>query len=143
MEHLFDQYSHKEFSACVKSDKNCYFKAARKKQIFQIFSVINHSLLFSDLATDTSIIPMHDILILDESHHIDDVATKNLSFDFSRYSLDFILKKFLGKLGILKKIKSINNNQNIDKKLEILNNAIIEVQQINNNLFDDLSNELH
>ena len=142
MEHLFDQYSHKEFSACVKSDKNCYFKAARKKANFSNFLVINHSLLFSDLATDTSIIPMHDILILDESHHIDDVATKNLSFDFSRYSLDFILKKFLGKLGILKKIKSINNNQNIDKKLEILNNAIIEVQQINNNLFDDLSNEL-
>tara|TARA_Y100000817_G_scaffold69643_1_gene53034 strand:- start:3513 stop:6257 length:2745 start_codon:yes stop_codon:yes gene_type:complete len=142
MENLFDQYSHKEFSSCVKSEKNCYFKAARKKANFSNFLVVNHSLLFSDLATDNSIIPKHDVLILDESHHIDDIATKNLSFDFSRYSLDFTLRRFLGKLGILKKMESINNNEIIGKKIEILDNEIFDLQQINNNLFDELSNEL-
>ena len=142
MEILFEQYSHKEFSSCVKSDKNCYFKAARKKATFSNFLVINHSLLFSDLATDNSIIPKHDVLILDESHHIEDIATQNLSFDYGRLSLDFTLRKFLGKLGILNKIKGENKNENIDQKLENLNNKVLELQQINNDFFDQLSYEL-
>ncbi|MFL2664860.1 MAG: helicase C-terminal domain-containing protein [Dehalococcoidia bacterium] len=142
MENIFDKYSHKEFSFCVQSEKNCFFKAARKTANFSNLLIVNHSLLFSDLSSESSIIPKHDILILDESHHIDDTVTQNLSFELGKNSLDYYLRRFSGKQGILSKIKDNNYGEIIEKKIENLDIKILETQQKVDLFFDNLSRNL-
>lgn len=95
-----------ESEACSRNDcpffQECYFfKARRMAQEAQIL-VANHHLLFSDLTrraeinnySDPAILPPYRRVILDEAHHIEDIATEYFASRLSR--LDLL--KILGKL---------------------------------------------
>ncbi len=95
-----------ESEACSRNEcpffQECYFfKARRAAQEAQIL-VANHHLLFSDLTrraelnnySDPAILPPYRRVILDEAHHIEDIATEYFASRLSR--LDLL--KTLGKL---------------------------------------------
>jgi len=79
----------------------CFFYKARREAAGADLLVVNHALLFADLAVrqetgydSTAILPPFSRLIFDEGHHMEDVATSFLSSQVSRLGLT----KLLGKL---------------------------------------------
>lgn len=98
--------------------QECYFfKARREAQEAQLL-VVNHHLLFADLKRraesdnykEVAILPPYQRIILDEAHHIENVATEHFSQRINRLQLLHILSKLTsekqlktpGKLHILK-----------------------------------------
>lgn len=111
-----------ESEACSRNDcphyQDCYFfKARRQAQDAQLL-IVNHHLLFSDLVqraesekyTDTCILPAYKRIILDEAHHIEDIATEYFATRLHRVELLRVLSRLAadkqaaapGKLPLLK-----------------------------------------
>ncbi|MBP1728216.1 MAG: helicase c2 [Deltaproteobacteria bacterium] len=84
-----------------KSYGRCHFYSSRRNAAAADILVVNHALLMADLslreqagATSAAILPPFQRLIIDEAHHLEDVATGNLSSQITRSGL----LKLLGKL---------------------------------------------
>ncbi len=80
---------------------DCFFYKARRMASQADILVVNHALLLSDLAlrrmTDNysaaAVLPPCDRLILDEAHHIEDVATSYFSGQVTRFAFARILNR--------------------------------------------------
>ena len=80
---------------------DCFFYKARRLAATADLLVVNHALLLSDLAlrrqTDNysaaAVLPPCDRLILDEAHHIEDVATSYFSAQITRFAFARILNR--------------------------------------------------
>ena len=80
---------------CPKYKECFYYQARRRMQHAQIL-VVNHALLFSDLAlrrVGASILPKYDVLICDEAHQIESVAGDHLGIRITSGQVDYILNK--------------------------------------------------
>ena len=81
--------------------RQCFFHKARRQAARADILVVNHSLLLADLAlrqeTDnysaTAVLPPFDRVILDEAHHLEDVATSYFSSQLTRFSFSRILNR--------------------------------------------------
>jgi predicted DnaQ family exonuclease/DinG family helicase len=71
---------------------NCFFYRARQRAEEAHLIVVNHSLLLSDMLTEHRILPRYQHLIVDEGHHLEDVATNQLSFEVSQGRVLSLLK---------------------------------------------------
>jgi len=78
----------------------CHFYASRRNAAGADLLVVNHALLMADLAlrqqtgfTGTAILPPFQRLIVDEGHHLEDVATSNLSSQVTRQGILKLLAK--------------------------------------------------
>ena len=77
----------------------CFFHKARRQAARADILVVNHSLLLSDLAlrqqtdnyTATAVLPPFERIILDEAHHLEDVATSYFSSQVTRFTFSRIL----------------------------------------------------
>ncbi|MGE3953961.1 MAG: ATP-dependent DNA helicase [Parachlamydiales bacterium] len=79
--------------------KECFFMSAREAAKEAQVLVVNHHLLLADLALkaesdEGGILPDYDVLILDEAHHLEEVATESWAIRLSRF--EWI--KLLGRL---------------------------------------------
>jgi predicted DnaQ family exonuclease/DinG family helicase len=79
---------------------NCFFFGARKNAEAAHLVVVNHALLLSDLAANANVLPAYDHLIVDEAHHLEDVATDQLSFAVSGAELDHVLGELYSSGGV-------------------------------------------
>ena len=77
----------------------CFYQRARRDAAAADLLVVNHHLLFSDLAvrrlqenyTAAAVLPAYQRLILDEAHNVEDAATEHLGASVSRRGLLRIL----------------------------------------------------
>ncbi len=73
--------------------KDCFFRSAREALKEADIIISNHALFFTDLAlrgtadSDEGILPPYDLVILDEAHHIEDVASHTMSILVDGYRL--------------------------------------------------------
>ena len=58
----------------------CFLRSAREKADQAHIVVVNHALLLSDLVRGGSLIPDYQYLVVDEAHHLEDEATRQLGF---------------------------------------------------------------
>jgi len=73
----------------------CFYQRARRDSAAADILVVNHSLLFSDLAvrraagnyTAPAVLPAYNRLVLDEAHNLEDAATSHLGVSVSRRGL--------------------------------------------------------
>ena len=76
--------------------KECfYYQARRRAQNAQIL-IVNHALFFSDLALrrqGASILPDYDVVIFDEAHTLESVASDHLGAHISAGQIEYILAK--------------------------------------------------
>lgn len=80
---------------CPTHGKCFYYQDRRRMQHAQIL-VVNHALLFSDIAlrrAGVSILPDYDILILDEAHTVESVAGDHLGINVTSGSVEYLLNK--------------------------------------------------
>ena len=103
---------------CLGSDcpdaTGCYLNRLRREAAASRLLVVNHHLLFSDLAVRRSgfgeVLPRYDSVIFDEAHHLENVATTFFGFSFSRYQvLDLIadIERSLQTTSLGKKQKKV------------------------------------
>ena len=69
---------------------DCFLHQARQKAQEAHLLVVNHALLISDLKAGNTLLPGHQHLVIDEAHHLEEVATDQLGFrtriwDFQHY----------------------------------------------------------
>jgi ATP-dependent DNA helicase DinG len=84
---------------CLGSDcpdhSRCYLNRVRREAAACQLLVVNHHLLFSDLAVRRSgygeVLPRYESVIFDEAHHLEEIAAQFFGYSFSRYQLlDFL-----------------------------------------------------
>ncbi|MDD2464382.1 MAG: ATP-dependent DNA helicase [Desulfobulbus sp.] len=69
----------------------CYLNQLRRDAANSRLLIVNHHLLFSDLAIRRTgfgeVLPRYESVIFDEAHHVEQVATTFFGFTFSRFQL--------------------------------------------------------
>lgn len=118
-------------SFLVLDEKNDYKKyeflyKARIRLDYSNVIVLNHSLLFSDLNSETWVLWRINNLVIDEGHNIEDTVTDSLKQNYSLKSLleHFdVVEKILTKINS-KKIEFIKYKENLVSKLELIDDYI-------------------
>lgn len=123
---------------------SCYFFKAREQVEDAQLLVVNHSLLFADLVRrfendnydEAAILPAYKRLILDEAHHLEDIATEHLASKLSR--MDFL--RTLSKLASEKQNKDHGRLPFLRERIQQASSAVPshEIQSIINRLTIDL-----
>jgi ATP-dependent DNA helicase DinG len=81
--------------------QECFYQRARRRAASAELLVVNHHLLFSDLAvrrssqnfTQSAVLPAYRHLILDEAHNVEDAATTHLGVQVTRRGLFRLLSR--------------------------------------------------
>ena len=69
--------------------------------------IVNHSLLISDIAAENAILPPHEVLVIDEAHHLRDVATRQLGFEIREAQLMDDLSAAKSSDGVLNRLVAL------------------------------------
>ncbi len=80
---------------CPTYNQCFYYKDRRRVQHAQIL-VVNHALLFSDIAlrrAGVSILPDYNVVILDEAHTVEGVASDHLGINVTSGQVEYVLNK--------------------------------------------------
>ena len=84
----------------------CFYRKAKRSERMAHILITNHALFFTDLASGRKVLPDYQIVLFDESHTLEDVATDYLGTEISssriKYIFDSIYNEKTGK-GILTK----------------------------------------
>ena len=86
---------------CLGLGGPCFLRAARDRAAASHLVIVNHSLLLSNLTIGGSLIPDHDVLIVDEAHHLDEEATRHLGFSVSHQPVEDQLRSLVTDQGLL------------------------------------------
>ncbi|HSH78615.1 MAG TPA: helicase C-terminal domain-containing protein [Herpetosiphonaceae bacterium] len=65
----------------------CFFYGARRAAEAAHLVVVNHALLLSDIKAEGKVLPPYDYLVIDEAHHLEDVATDQLGWSLDQAAL--------------------------------------------------------
>lgn len=152
-----------ESDTCIRTKcphyKLCFVNKARREASKADILVVNHHLLFADLAVrsegaDYAVLPPYKRVILDEAHHIEDVATNYFGIGVTKIGIAQMLgrlyrvsnSKEKGLLPFLNtKIKTTQGNVPIDLMLRIdqliyttLTPAIEELKLLNQEFMESV-----
>ena len=72
---------------------HCFLYRARQKAEHAHLIVVNHSLLLSDIATASNVLPEYSHLIIDEAHHLEEEATEQWGFQVGERDLGGFLNR--------------------------------------------------
>ncbi|GGG58513.1 ATP-dependent DNA helicase DinG [Paenibacillus radicis (ex Gao et al. 2016)] len=67
--------------------KRCYYHRAKHEANIADVCITNHSMLFTDVQADHRLLPTYNHLIIDEAHHVEEVASKHLGMQINYFSL--------------------------------------------------------
>jgi len=79
---------------------HCHWQRARRRMQTAQVLVVNHALYFADLAlriAGASYLPPHRVVIFDEAHHLDRVATESLGLRVGRGTVGWHLRRIHGR----------------------------------------------
>ncbi len=82
--------------------QQCFYYAARRRMANAQVLVVNHALFFADLAlrrAGASLLPAHDIVIFDEAHMVESVASEQLGVGVSSGAVERVLAKLASDRG--------------------------------------------
>ena len=125
---------------CETYDVCFYFKARREMYNADLL-IVNHHLLFSDLAirkdseATMSVLPDYDYLIIDEAQHLEATATNHASIDFSNTRVKWLLDSLYNERsedGLAKRFDSPQLKTQVETTREqanLLFRTIIEAMQ--------------
>ncbi len=74
----------------------CFYQRARRRVYDADLLVVNHALFFADLALrrgNVSILPDYDVVVMDEAHNIESVASDHFGLSVSNSQIRFLLNQ--------------------------------------------------
>lgn len=119
-------------SAC-KHHKQCFYFRARRRAMGAQLMIVNHALLFSDMALrrqGVALLPDYDAVILDECHNIESVAGDHLGIRITSGQFDYLFDRLYNdrtQKGLL-----------VEKDLKGLQKQVERCRFAASNLFADL-----
>ena len=98
-----------QFSRCLEFGR-CFFYRARREAAKSQLLVVNHHLLLADLQfpPDSGVLPRYEALVMDEAHHLEEVATGYLGEGVSQIALRMLLNRLVHRqrdLGLLRRLR--------------------------------------
>jgi len=86
---------------CENEEQKCFYQEARRQMATAHLLVVNHALLFTELAirremdeeNDGAILPSFDFVVLDEAHTLESVAAEHIGLELTHGSLRWLLHK--------------------------------------------------
>lgn len=75
---------------------DCFYQRARRRAENASLLIVNHALLFSDLAIRRqggAILPNYDVLVFDEAHTMEQAASEHLGISLSQGTIDYLLSR--------------------------------------------------
>lgn len=153
-----------ESDNCSRNDcpyyQECFFFKARRQANDAHILVANHSILFADLQRraetnnydSTSILPTYQRLVLDEAHHIEDVATDYFASRVNRLDLMRTLgrlstekqNKIFGKLPFLKdKIQTFFNKGPPTSLSSVVSSLTMDLPAMRREIVDHIQEFFH
>ena len=135
----------------------CFFHKARRQAARADILVVNHALLLSDLAlrqqtdnyTATAVLPPFERVILDEAHHLEDVATSYFSSQVTRFTFARVLSRLRHprkpNQGLLPRfIDQLSRElpETLDELYRGVHDQVESLQGRRQQLFDEALNEL-
>ncbi|MCK5853367.1 DEAD/DEAH box helicase, partial [bacterium] len=150
---LIAEHSYCPGKAC-KYYKDCFLMKARNEARKADVVVVNHALLFSDLASDNSILGPYRNLIVDEAHNIEKTAADHLGSKVNFWSFRNLYHKLYEeeqrKNGLLAQLDFRLNKKGIDHQIQNslsrlsdrLQHHSTYLKQSVNQFYNDLSREL-
>ncbi|MBD2845124.1 ATP-dependent DNA helicase DinG [Paenibacillus sp. IB182496] len=73
--------------------RRCYYHRAKQEANTADVIITNHSLLFTDIRAEHRLLPGYERLIVDEAHHLEEVAGKHLGMRVSQGSIHVPLQR--------------------------------------------------
>jgi ATP-dependent DNA helicase DinG len=76
--------------------KDCFYFKARRRVGSANLLVVNHALYMTDLAVraaGASVLPDHDVVIFDEAHTLEDVASEHLGLRLTSFGVELMLSR--------------------------------------------------
>ncbi|MCU6708318.1 ATP-dependent DNA helicase DinG [Paenibacillus sp. J5C_2022] len=67
--------------------KRCYYHRAKHESNIADVCITNHSMLFTDVQADHRLLPAYNHLVIDEAHHVEEVAGKHLGTQVNYFTL--------------------------------------------------------
>lgn len=132
----------------------CFFYIARRNAASADVLVINHYLLMADLIVRketkgydaVAILPPFKKIIIDEAHHLEDVATANMSCTISRLRITKLLGRLVnikdGRKGLLQylknKLKEVSSIHDKSIAIEITDRINTEILEERQRLYDTI-----
>ena len=71
----------------------CFLMRIRRAAAEAHIVVVNHSLFFSDLASENAVLSDYDFVIFDEAHHLEEVATQYLGMELNWWPIRAMLNR--------------------------------------------------
>ncbi len=110
---------------------NCFYYNIRRNATDANLIIVNHALFLSDLAIkreepSAGILPPYNNVVLDEAHHIEDVATKVFGLEFTNRRLPYFVER-------------VRRTKGLDINEERLNT----IEHLNDQLFGYFDSERH
>ncbi|HCQ01648.1 MAG TPA: hypothetical protein DIT99_13565, partial [Candidatus Latescibacteria bacterium] len=84
---------------CVFKEE-CYVNRVRSAAALSHIVIINHALLFSDLAADNAVLNDYSHLIIDEAHNLEKVAVQHMTIEAGGWRMRNILRKLYVRDGM-------------------------------------------
>lgn len=110
--------------------KECFYQRARREMEGANLIVCNHALFFSDMALkaqNAGILPRSDHTILDEAHHVEEVACEHLGVSLAEGRIAHLLRTLYnprrGKGFVTQIALSLNDNRRIDELVRLVTRA--------------------
>jgi len=105
---------------CPSYNKCFYYQDRRRVQHAQLM-IVNHALFFSDLAlrrSGVSILPDYDVVVLDEAHNIESVASDHMGIRLTSGQLEYVLSRLYNdrtQKGLLVHHQMLDLQQMVDR----------------------------
>ena len=93
----FTRLSAQGAARCPQSEGPCFLRRARSLAHSADIVIVNHALLMSDAALGGTLLPPHDALIVDEAHHLVNVATRHLGITVNEEQFKAELERLSGR----------------------------------------------
>lgn len=138
-----------ESDTCTRSKcshfRECFVNKARRNAVRAQILIVNHHLLFADLAIrqqtgsfeDAAILPPYECIIFDEAHHLENVATSYFGSRITRAGIIRILRR----LHRQKRAVAKGYLHNLRNKLQAASNQLIP-DEIVQKLLDTIYNTI-
>jgi len=83
---------------CPYHQERCFYYRIRQRAASSDIIVVNHSLYFVDLGLRildprNAILPEHSAVVLDEAHHLEDVASKTFGIEFTNHRVTSLVNR--------------------------------------------------
>tara|TARA_Y100001978_G_C23689883_1_gene434091 strand:+ start:224 stop:2230 length:2007 start_codon:yes stop_codon:yes gene_type:complete len=117
--------------------KDCFYYQSRRRMDHARILVVNHALFFSDLAlrrAGASLLPEADVVIFDEAHTMEEVASSHLGLSASSGQVQYVLQKLFN--------DRTNKGLLVHYKMRSAQVAVAECLITMENFFQDASNYL-